>query len=100
MSPAQRRAFAQTAVKDGLCSRRAACRILRLARSTFSYRGRPPTLAEEQLSQRLLALSWKSCTSARNNSAQAREKVVQHSLSARDAAFLLGAKNRGIILSL
>ena len=57
VSPAHRRALAQTAVKDGLCSQRAACRILRLARSTFRYRGRPPTLAEEQLSKRLLALS-------------------------------------------
>lgn len=57
VSPAHRRALAQTVVKDGLCSQRAACRILRLARSTFSYRGRLPTLAEEQLSKRLLALS-------------------------------------------
>ena len=57
VSPAHRRVLAQTAVKDGLCSQRAACRILRLARSTFSYRGRPPTPAEEQLSKRLLALS-------------------------------------------
>jgi putative transposase len=57
VSPAHRRALAQTAVKDGLCSQRAACRILRLARSTFSDRGRLPTPAEEQLSKRLLALS-------------------------------------------
>jgi putative transposase len=57
VSPAHRRALAQEAVKAGLCSQRAACRILRLARSTFSYRGRPPTPAEEQLSQRLLSLS-------------------------------------------
>jgi putative transposase len=57
VSPAHRRALAQEAVKDGLCSQRAACRILRLARSTFSYRGRPPTSAEEQLNKRLLALS-------------------------------------------
>ena len=57
VSPAPRRALAQTAVKEGLGSQRAACQILHLARSTFRYRGRPPTLAEEQLSQRLLALS-------------------------------------------
>jgi putative transposase len=59
VSPAHRRALAQEAVKDGLCSQRAACRILRLARSTYGYRGRPPTAGEELLRQRLLALSAK-----------------------------------------
>ena len=57
VSPAHRRALAQQAVKDGLCSQRAACRFLRLARSTFSYQGRAPTSKETQLRQRLLALS-------------------------------------------
>jgi transposase InsO family protein len=57
VSPAQRRALAQEVVGKELCSQRAACRILRLARSTFSYRGRPPTPAEEQLRKRLLELS-------------------------------------------
>ena len=37
VSPAHRRTLAQQVVKDGLCSQRAACRFLRLARSTFSY---------------------------------------------------------------
>jgi transposase InsO family protein len=59
VSPAQRRAFAHEVVEKELCSQRAACRILRLARSTFSYRGRPPTAAEEQLRKRLLELSAK-----------------------------------------
>jgi len=40
-----------------MCSGRAACRYLGLARSTFRYRGRPPTPAEEQLRQRLRSLS-------------------------------------------
>jgi hypothetical protein len=44
-------------VGQALCSQRAACRILRLARSTFSYRGRPPTPAEAQLRKRLVELS-------------------------------------------
>jgi len=57
VSPAQRRTLAEQAVQDGLCSQRAACRILRLARSTYGYRGRTPTAREEQLRQRLLALS-------------------------------------------
>jgi len=42
VSPAHRRAVAQELVKQEACSQRAACRILRLARSTFRYRGRPP----------------------------------------------------------
>src|SRR5208282_6107887 len=57
VSPAHRRAVAQELVKQEACSQRAACRILRLARSTFRYRGRPPTPAEEQLRRRLLELS-------------------------------------------
>jgi len=57
VSPAQRRAFAHEVVGQALCSQRKACRFLKLARSTFSYRGRPPTPAEAQLRQRLLALS-------------------------------------------
>ena len=57
VSPAHRRALAHQVVAEGLCSRRAACRILRLARSTLSYRGRSPTLAEEQLRKRLGELS-------------------------------------------
>ena len=57
VSPARRRAFAQEVVEAGVCSQRRACRYLGLARSTFNYRGRPPTPAEEQLRKRLLALS-------------------------------------------
>jgi hypothetical protein len=42
VSPAHRRAVAQELVKNETCSQRMACRILKLARSTFSYQGRPP----------------------------------------------------------
>lgn len=49
LSPAHRRAAAQQVVKGGMCSARAACRILRVARSTYSYQGRPPTHAEQGL---------------------------------------------------
>ncbi len=35
LSPAARRAVARAVVRVGLCSQRAACRILRLARSTY-----------------------------------------------------------------
>lgn len=57
VSPAHRRALAQQVVKGGLCSQRAACRFLRLARSTFGYQGRSPTPKEALLRKRLLALS-------------------------------------------
>lgn len=57
LSPAHRRAAAQQAVSAGLCSQRAACRILRVARSTFRYQGRAPTTAEQQLRRRLRELS-------------------------------------------
>ena len=57
VSPAQRRAFAHEVVSQELCSRRKACKFLKLARSTFNYHGRPATPAEEQLRKRLLALS-------------------------------------------
>ena len=57
VSPAQRRAFAHEVVGKEMCSKRAACRVLRLGRSTFNYQGRPPTPAEEQLRKRLLELS-------------------------------------------
>ena len=57
VSPASRRAYAQEVVSAKVCSQRQACRFLKLARSTFGYRGRPPTPAEEQLRKRLLELS-------------------------------------------
>jgi hypothetical protein len=37
VSPAHRRTLAQEAVEAGLCSQRAACRILGLARSTYGF---------------------------------------------------------------
>ena len=49
--------MAQLVVAAGLCSGRAACRILRLSRCTYWYRGRAPTPAQERLRQRLHALS-------------------------------------------
>jgi putative transposase len=57
VSPAARRAYAQEVVSAKVCSQRQACQFLRLARSTFRYRGRPPRPAAEQLWKRLLALS-------------------------------------------
>jgi len=57
VSPGHRRQLALTVVQAGICSGRAACRILRLARSTYWYRGRAPSTAQQQLSQRMRALS-------------------------------------------
>jgi len=44
-------------VAEGLCSGRAACRILRIPRATYGYCGRPPTPAEDQLRRRMRELS-------------------------------------------
>jgi putative transposase len=57
LSPGHRRDLALKIVAAGLCSGRAVCRILRLSRSTYWYRGRPLSSAQEQLRQRLRELS-------------------------------------------
>ena len=57
VSPGHRRELALTMVAAGVCSGRAVCRILRLSRSTYWYRGRPPATAQQQLRQRLRELS-------------------------------------------
>jgi putative transposase len=57
VSPGHRREAARTVVATGMCSGRAVCRYLGLARSTYDYRGPTPTSKEELLRQRLLALS-------------------------------------------
>ena len=59
LSPAARREEARRLSSSGLCSARAACRILKLARSTCRYRGRPPTEYEASLHRRLEELSGK-----------------------------------------
>jgi hypothetical protein len=46
-----------TILVQAMCSQRQACRFLKLARSTYGYRGRAPTAAEEQLRKRLVELS-------------------------------------------
>ena len=57
LSPGHRRDLAQRVVAAQLCSGRAACRILHLARSTYWYCGWPLTSRQEQLRQRLRELS-------------------------------------------
>lgn len=57
VSPGHRRQMARQVVADGMCSGRAACRILQLSRATYSYRQRAPTPHEEQLHRRLQELS-------------------------------------------
>lgn len=44
-------------VKRGLCSGRAVCRFLRLARATFRYRGQPICSRQRRLGRRLRQLS-------------------------------------------
>jgi transposase InsO family protein len=59
VSPAHRRRLAQEAVRAKLCSGRAACRVLKLSRGTYWYRGRPPTAKEKRLCRRLHELARK-----------------------------------------
>ena len=51
--------MARKAVAAKMCSGRAACRFLKLSRSTWRYRRREATSAEHRLAQRLRALSEK-----------------------------------------
>lgn len=59
VGPAHRRQAAHAVVARGLCSGRAACRILMLSRATFWYRPAPPTSAQQRLAKRLRVLSEK-----------------------------------------
>lgn len=59
VSPAHRRVAAHAVVARGLCSGRAACRILLLSRAAFWYRPPPLTSTEQRLAKRLRVLSEK-----------------------------------------
>lgn len=59
VSPAHRRQMAREAVQSGVCSARAACRILKLSRGTYWYEAKPPAAAEERLRRRLQELALK-----------------------------------------
>jgi len=57
VSPGHKRRMAAFAVEGGLCSGRAVCRYLGLARATYRYRARPPTEHRTRLVARIQALS-------------------------------------------
>lgn len=57
VSPGHRKEVAREVVEAGVCSGRAACRFLGLARGTYWYRGRPPSARGEQLERRMRELS-------------------------------------------
>ena len=57
VSPEHRRTMARKAVAAKMCSGRAACRFLKLSRSTWRYRRREASEVEQRLSQRLVELS-------------------------------------------
>ena len=59
VSPEHRKQMARAVVKVALCSGRAACRFLRLTRSTYWYRSRPPSSQQQRMLQRLRGLSAK-----------------------------------------
>ena len=53
ISPEQRRRAARAVVASELCSGRAACRFLKVSRSTYWYRTKEPTSQEQRLLKRL-----------------------------------------------
>lgn len=57
MSPGHKKQMAQAVLAGGLCSGRKACRILRVARATWWYRGAACRSRQEQLRARLHAVS-------------------------------------------
>ena len=59
ISPEQRRRAARAVVASELCSGRAACRFLKVSRSTYWYRSKEPTSQEQRLLKRLMELSEK-----------------------------------------
>ncbi len=59
VGPAHRRQAAHAVVGRGLCSGRAACRILLLSRATFWYQPAPPTSTRQRLAKRWRVLSEK-----------------------------------------
>jgi putative transposase len=59
LSPAARREHVRRLTQEGVCSIRAGCRMLNLARSTWRYRGKAPSEREKALHRRLAELSAK-----------------------------------------
>ena len=57
VSPATRREAARKLAESGLCSIRSACRILRLAGSTYRYQGKPPSEHQKAMHCRMAKLS-------------------------------------------
>ncbi len=58
MSPSQKKSAVAHAVDRRLCSVRRACTYLNLPRSTYRYAPKQSTDRQEQLYQRVIALSW------------------------------------------
>ena len=59
LSPATRREHLRRLIEEGVCPIRAGCRMLKLARSTWRYRGKAPSEREKALHRRLAELSAK-----------------------------------------
>ena len=57
VSPGHRKDLAKAVVAAEMCSGRAACRFLGLARATYWYRSRPPTERWKAMQRRMVELS-------------------------------------------
>jgi len=58
VSPSHKKEAVEHVVRQRLCSVRRACRYLGLSRSTYRYRPRPLAARQQQLHERIVALSW------------------------------------------
>ena len=59
VSPAHKKQAVTYAIGQGLCSVRRACRVLMLNRSTYQYQSKLPTVKQQRLKARIIALSLK-----------------------------------------
>jgi hypothetical protein len=57
MSPGHKKQVVEAAVKEGVCSGRAGCRILKLSRSSYWYRAGNRSSRQQELVKRIQALS-------------------------------------------
>ena len=59
VSPAHKKQAVSYVSRQGLCSVRRACRVLKLNRSTYQYRLKLPSFKQQRLKTRIVALSIK-----------------------------------------
>ena len=83
ISPEQRRRAARAVVASELCSGRAACRFLKVSRSTYWYRSKEPTSQEQRLLKRLRELRGESMAGGYGYRRNRRPAAAREGLTVR-----------------